>query len=104
VFAAGYDLATAESTMQMVDEFDRLVGIARLACVHANDSKHPFGSRKDRHEHIGEGLIGEAAFAALLSDGRLAAVPFVVETPDAEERHAGNVARLWRLAGERVPA
>lgn len=104
VFAAGYDLSSAEATIRMVEKFDQVVGLARLRCVHANDSKHPRGSRKDRHEHIGKGEIGESAFAALLSDARLEDVPFVVETPDAEECHAVNVAALWRLAGERVPA
>jgi deoxyribonuclease-4 len=104
VFAAGYDVTTPEACAATLEAFDRAVGLDRLRCIHANDSKHPLGSRKDRHEHIGQGFIGEAGFEALLKDARLAAVPFVVETPEAETCHAENVARLWRLAGERVPA
>lgn len=103
VFAAGYDVRDAEGCRSMVDEFDRLVGLDRLRCIHANDSKFPLASRKDRHEHLGQGEIGEAGFRALLSDTRLDGVPFVVETPDAETEHEANVAKLWQWAAERVP-
>lgn len=104
IFAAGYDIRTFESASAVVDEFDRLVGLDRLRCIHTNDSKFPLGSRKDRHEHLGQGEIGEAGLRALLNDPRLADVPFVVETPEAETEHEANVARLWKWAGERVPA
>ncbi|MCC6404509.1 MAG: deoxyribonuclease IV [Fimbriimonadaceae bacterium] len=104
VFAAGYDIRTEDGVSEMLDQFDRIVGLDRLMCVHVNDSKFPLGSRKDRHEHLGQGEIGEAGFRALLSDSRLFDVPFVVETPDAETQHAANVARLWEWSGERVPA
>lgn len=100
VFAAGYDVGTAEGLTATLDEFDRLIGLDRLLTIHANDSKHPLGSRKDRHEHLGDGEIGPACFQALVNEPRLADVPIVVETPDAEERHADNVARLWAWAGK----
>lgn len=100
VFAAGYDVSSAEGLTATLDEFDRLVGLDRLRAIHANDSKHPLGSRKDRHEHLGEGEIGPVCFQTLVNEPRLSDVPIVVETPDAEERHADNVARLWAWAGK----
>lgn len=100
VFAAGYDIRTAEGVAAMLAEFDRVVGLTRLKALHINDSKKPFASRLDRHEHIGQGMIGEAAFAALLKDPRLRTIPFLLETekgPDlAEDRM--NLDTLRRLA------
>lgn len=104
IFAAGYDIRTSEGASAVLDEFDCLVGLDRLRCIHTNDSKFPLGSRKDRHEHLGQGEIGEAGLRALLNDPRLADVPFVVETPEGETEHEANVARLLKWAGERVPA
>jgi deoxyribonuclease IV len=98
VFAAGYDVRTQADLAAMLDEFDRIVGLERLRAIHANDSKHPLGSRKDRHEHLGEGEIGPACFEALVNEPRLADVPIVVETPDADARHADNFVRLWSWA------
>lgn len=100
VFAAGYDVRTAEGVAATLAEFDRVIGLKRLAALHINDSKKPFASRLDRHEHIGQGEIGEACFAALLRDPRLSQVPFLLETakgPDlAEDRM--NLETLRRLA------
>ena len=65
-----------------------------------NDSKTPFGSNRDRHANIGEGQIGEAGFAALLKDPRLARVPFILEVPGFDGRgpDARNLEILKRLA------
>ncbi len=95
IFAAGYDIRTAETYGASMERFQSLVGFDRLKVVHANDSKQPFGSRKDRHEHIGQGEIGEEGFRCLVNDPRLENTMIVVETPDAETHHAENVARLW---------
>ncbi len=65
--------------------------------MHANDSKDPCGSRRDRHENIGAGQIGERPFAALLRHPAAAGVPFVVETPGPKAAHAADVATLVRL-------
>ena len=81
VFAAGYPLAPAAELDATLTAFDRLIGLARLKVIHANDSKKPFGSRVDRHEAIGEGAIGPEAFRLLMNDPRLAAVPVILETP-----------------------
>jgi deoxyribonuclease-4 len=61
-------------------DFDRLVGFHRLKVFHGNDSKKPCGSRVDRHEHIGEGCLGEEPFRRLLHDSRFAALPILIET------------------------
>lgn len=99
IFAAGYDIRTPETYEATMAEFSRLVGFDRLLAIHCNDSKNPLGSRKDRHEHLGAGEIGETAFKCLVNDIRLSDVPILVETPEAESCHATNVAKLlgWRV-------
>jgi deoxyribonuclease-4 len=94
VFAAGYDITSEEGYEFMLADFDRLIGFDRLVCIHANDSKYPLGSKRDRHEHIGEGYIGKDAFRRIVTDSRIAHAPIVIETPDAEKMHAANVKRL----------
>lgn len=100
-FAAGYDLSTAEGFASVMEEFDRRVGIDRLAAFHLNDSKKGLGAGVDRHEHIGQGGIGREGFRALLRDERFASIPKVLETPkgddDAFDRM--NLATLRELAG-----
>jgi deoxyribonuclease-4 len=82
IFAAGYDITTDyEGVMQ---RFDDVVGIERLRMMHLNDSKAPLASRRDRHELIGEGAIGEGAFRKIMNDPRLATVAKVIETPKVE--------------------
>jgi deoxyribonuclease IV len=81
LFAAGYDLRDPESYERTMESFSEAVGFSRLAVLHLNDSKRPFGSRVDRHEHIGKGQIGTAGFACIMNDRRLAAVPKLIETP-----------------------
>jgi len=102
VFAAGYDFATAAGYEEVMGEFDRVIGCNRLHLFHLNDSKKPCGSRVDRHEHVGQGCIGEVAFACLMRDPRFAAVPKILETPpgDDNEFDLRNLALLRRLAGE----
>ncbi|MGH8003617.1 MAG: deoxyribonuclease IV [Limisphaerales bacterium] len=81
VFAAGYDLRTADGYKTVMAEFDRIVGLKHLAAIHCNDSKKGFGSRVDRHEHIGKGELGKEAFGFFLNDSRLEQVPKILETP-----------------------
>lgn len=98
-YSSGYDLVTPEGYEAMFEDFDREIGLSNLRCMHINDSKHPLGSHKDRHENIGEGLIGEQAFARLLDDERLAHVPMILETPmgDDDLGHARDMDRLRSL-------
>ena len=85
VHAAGYDLRTESSTRKMFAEFDRTIGISRLAALHLNDSKTERGSRVDRHEHIGKGKIGLNAFRFIMRDLRFRKIPKVLETPKGKE-------------------
>lgn len=101
LYVAGYDWTTAEGYDAMWTQFDRLIGLSLLKAIHVNDSKKGLGSRVDRHEHIGLGAIGAAAFARLMVDPRFADIPFLLETPEAETMHAENVAKLWELSGAR---
>ena len=78
--AAGYDLVGDAAYAGTSATFDRVVGIDRLRAVHANDSKRPCGSRVDRHEHIGRGVLGLDPFWRLLHDRRFAGLPFLIET------------------------
>lgn len=80
-FAAGYDLRTPDGYQKTFEEFDRLIGTSRILAFHLNDSKHEHGSRKDRHEHIGQGSLGISAFRLLLNDERFTGIPMVIETP-----------------------
>ncbi|MDB5035238.1 MAG: putative endonuclease 4 [Chlorobi bacterium] len=85
IFAAGYDIRTERGYDEAMEEFDGMIGIEKLALMHLNDSKAEFGSRVDRHEHIGRGRIGETAFRMVMSDGRLAMIPKVIETPKGKD-------------------
>ena len=97
-FAAGYPIHEPDGTERMLAELDREIGLDRLACVHANDSKGAFASNVDRHANIGEGQLGEEAFAQLLARPELRDVPFILEVPgDGDGPDRENVDRLKRL-------
>ena len=98
VFAAGYDIGIEAGTRKMFREFDRVIGLDRLAAIHLNDSKTPRGSRVDRHEHIGKGKIGLDAFRVIMRDRRFRKIPKVLETPK-EKNLAEDVANLKTLRG-----
>ncbi|GIX06507.1 MAG: putative endonuclease 4 [Candidatus Poribacteria bacterium] len=95
-FAAGYDLR-GDAYEETWKQFEELIGLDRLFVLHFNDSKGPLGDRKDRHEHIGKGGLGEEPFRRLLHDPRLRAIPVFIETPDDLKWHARNLARLKAL-------
>ncbi|WP_462323828.1 deoxyribonuclease IV [Desulfoplanes sp.] len=100
VFAAGYDLSTPKGYRTTFDRFERLIGLDRLGCFHANDSKLPCGSRRDRHEHIGRGEIGLSGFSLLMRDERFVSIPMILETPKDKDlvMDRENLAVLKRLA------
>jgi len=105
-FAAGYDLSTKAGYASCWEDFDRNVGIPRLAAFHLNDSKKPLGARVDRHEHLGEGNLGLPLFWRLLNDPRFASIPGVLET-DPREGDAPfkeEVSLLASLASRPEPA
>ena len=98
IFVAGYDIRTEEAYEETLQQFDSLIGLNRLKAIHANDAKKPLGSRVDRHEHIGQGEIGDAAFARLVTDARLSHVPIILETPESETMHEVNLNRLKKMS------
>jgi deoxyribonuclease-4 len=103
LFAAGYPIHTREGYEHAMDELHRLIGIDRVRIIHANDSKTPFGSRVDRHAHIGEGKLGVEPFIWFANDERLLHAPLIIETPDAETMHEVNVKRLKSCVEESCP-
>ena len=97
-FSAGADLAAPGGAAAALSELSAVLGgTGRLRLVHANDSKDPCGSRRDRHENIGAGQIGEQPFGALLRHPAAAGLPFVIETPGPMAAHAADIATLTRL-------
>lgn len=97
VFAAGYPLADPAEYQQTMQRFDSTIGLNRLRIIHCNDSKKGIGSKVDRHEQIGDGMIGLEGFRNLMNDPRLAAIPKILETPKDEETLAEDVENLRRL-------
>ncbi|MCP2327899.1 deoxyribonuclease-4 [Hamadaea flava] len=91
-WAAGHDLATPGGMTATLDALVTAVGPGRLELVHANDSKDPVGSTRDRHEAIGQGMIGLEPFRELLAHPAAAGLPVIVETP--AESHADDLAAL----------
>jgi deoxyribonuclease-4 len=97
-WAAGHDLATPGGMTATLDALVATVGPDRLMLIHANDSKDACGSTRDRHETIGAGRIGTAAFAELMNHPAAAGIPVIVETPSVEhEGHAADIALLKSL-------
>jgi deoxyribonuclease-4 len=98
LFAAGYDLSTATAVDETVAEFDDVVGLDALACLHLNDSKHACGTNKDEHAHIGEGEIGVEGMSRIVNHPDLREVPFVLETPTEDGKSfAWNIDRVREL-------
>ena len=97
VFAAGAPLDEPGGATATVDRVVEVGGPGRLRLVHANDSRDPRGSCRDRHVPIGEGHIGEGAFAELLAHPATAGVPFILETPGSRNPGNADHALLTRL-------
>ena len=96
-FAAGHDVAAPGGMKRTLDALVKTVGRGRLALVHANDSKDPLGSARDRHEAIGAGHIGKEPFAELFRHPATRGVPVVVETPGDAASHRRDVELLCSL-------
>ncbi|MCX4383729.1 MAG: deoxyribonuclease IV, partial [Parabacteroides distasonis] len=80
--AAGYDIKTPEGFAETFRHFDEVVGFSYLRGMHLNDSKKELGSRVDRHESIGKGLMGLDTFRMIMADPRFDNMPLILETPD----------------------
>jgi len=85
IFAAGYPLVEPKDYKKTMEKFDEVIGLDRLKIIHINDSKKEFGSKKDRHEHIGKGFIGLDGFRNIVNDRRLKKIPMILETPKGED-------------------
>lgn len=96
VFDGGYDIV--HHLDEVLAEFHRVIGLSRLKAIHLNDSMNPLGSRKDRHQKIGEGYIGLEAFVRIINHPALKDLPFILETPNDAAGYAREI-QLLRAAG-----
>lgn len=97
LYSAGYDLVTDYDGVWAA--WDRIIGLRHLCCIHLNDSKTPFASRKDRHELIGEGSLGLEPFRRVMRDSRFAAIPKLLETPKGDDEVSNDRRMLALLRG-----
>jgi deoxyribonuclease-4 len=95
LFASGYDVRTAESLRDVIDEFDRVVGCDRLGALHVNDSMTPLGSNRDRHTNLGDGEIGLEGMIAFLSEPRFEGLPVIFEGPGRLGKGVEAVDMAW---------
>ena len=99
VFAAGHDIAKKGGMTETIDLLIEIAGAERFQLVHANDSMDICGALKDRHQNIGEGHIGLAAFQEMLDHPDMKNVPMVLETPGMEPEHGKEIAMLKKMRG-----
>ena len=95
VYSAGYDIVN--DLDNVLNEFDRIIGLDRLKAIHLNDSKMPFASNKDRHEKIGHGVIGLEAVKNIINHPKLRHLPFYLETPNEEDGYKEEIELLKSL-------
>ena len=95
LYSAGYDLVGGFEAVWK--EWDRVIGLEHLGCLHLNDSKTPFASRRDRHELIGEGSLGPEPFRRIMQDPRFAGIPKLIETPKGDDLVTNDRRMLRRL-------
>ncbi len=97
IYSAGYRINDKNGFKNYKNELSEKIGIERVKVIHCNDSKTPFNSKKDRHEHIGEGSIGLRGFEFFLNDEYFRKLPFIIETPKAGRWDFINMERLRNL-------
>lgn len=89
IYSAGYDIVN--NLDGVIEELDKIIGLDRLKAIHLNDSKNPLGSKKDRHETIGQGHIGLKAILNIMTHPKLKHIPFFLETPNELEGHREEI-------------
>ncbi len=100
LFAAGYDLRRTEGIDALLEELDRAVGLERVAALHLNDSKVPLGGRRDRHELLGRGHLGDEGLRTLLGHPFIRTLPWLIETTVEDYLdYADEIRRARELAG-----
>ena len=92
VFDGGYDIVNRLD--DVLEEFDKVIGLKRLCAIHLNDSKNPMGSHKDRHEVLGGGNIGLEALVNVVNHPALKCLPFYLETPNELPGYAKEIALM----------
>lgn len=92
LYSAGYDLLNDFEGVWAA--WDRVIGLEHLGCLHLNDSKTPFASRKDRHELLGDGSLGQEPFRRVMKDPRFAGIPKILETPKGDVDETSNDLRM----------
>lgn len=97
IFAAGYNISNKEGFNDFKIQLDSLLGLEMVKVIHCNDSKAPFKSKKDRHEHIGKGFIGLKGFELFLNDEYFSKLPFILETPKEGDMDRENISVLKSL-------
>lgn len=103
IFAAGYDVRTAEGYAAVFDRLIDLVGLEQIKAFHLNDSKGTLGGHLDRHAAIGDGEIGLDGFRLLINDARFVGLPMVLETPKSDDG-AEDLRNLATLRSLRDPS
>lgn len=92
IFDGEYDIVNHLD--EVLDEFDRIIGLNRLKAIHLNDTKNPFGSHKDRHECIGKGYLGIDAISRIINHPKLKHLPFYLETPNELDGYKAEITLL----------
>jgi deoxyribonuclease IV len=95
LYSAGYDLVREYDAIWR--RWEKTIGFALLRCLHLNDSKTPFGSRRDRHELVGEGSLGPDPFRRIMRDPRFGPMMKVIETPKGDDEFTFDRRMLRRL-------
>ncbi len=98
IFAAGYDIRTQSTWEKTLKEFDEVIGLKHLYAFHLNDSMKPFGSKRDRHAHLGEGEIGIESFRYIMKHPKLREIPKYLETPKGPTVWVEEIAMLRKFA------
>ncbi|EDO33510.1 predicted protein, partial [Nematostella vectensis] len=97
-FAAGHDISTDKGYEEVMDNFDKIVGLKYLKAIHLNDSKGKLGCHLDRHENIGQGSLGKATFHRIMVDPRLNGIPMILETPcEADNTYMREIKMLYSM-------
>ena len=89
IYDGGYDIVN--NLDDVINEFDKVIGLEKLKAIHLNDTKNPFASHKDRHEKIGEGYLGLDAISKVINHPKLKNLPFYLETPNEIEGYAKEI-------------
>jgi deoxyribonuclease-4 len=95
-YTSGYDIKSEDGYRKIFQQFENIIGFKYLKGIHLNDSKKDLGSRVDRHDQIGEGLLGEEVFRRIMNDPQFDNIPIILETPD-ESRWKKEILMLYGM-------